>query len=291
MRKRSKFAGFFIFLLIVGLGVLGYFFYKEKGETKDLTEQVKALEDERAMNSKTAWVALEDIRVGEELIPDVNIEVQQIYSGVDRSLFWQPDDGNGIATTDIPEGIPVFASMATGYAPASDARQYEISAVNLMTTQADYDFVDVRISFPDGSDYVVLAKKQIHDLSLANCVFNVEAGEDEIHRMQSAILDAYMTVGAKLYTTAYTESSLQPAATPNYPVKNSTLLMLLKTNNANLRVALTNASAELNKQARRNLEERLGYVTDEEAQAAATAWAEEQAKFQAEIQKLLESEY
>ena len=253
-------------------------------------EEITALETERDRNSKTAWITLTDIKQGEELIPDYNVELQQIYIGVDSSAFWRPDGETNIVTTDIAAGTPVFDTLVSTMDYENSSRDYEISVADLMTTQSDYDYVDIRIGYPDGSDYVVLAKKQIRDLNLSNCVFTSTLNESEIQRITSAILDAYLITGAHIYTTRYVEASLQEEAKANYPVKEATLAMLSKTNNVNIEETLSVATMELNKQARRNLEERIGAITPEDAAAAATAWEEQRAKFQALVNEMLEEQ-
>lgn len=290
MRKKSKLAGFVIFILILAVGGLGYMTYDLYNKNVTRQEEITALETERDRNSKTAWITLTDIKQGEELIPDYNVELQQIYIGVDSSAFWRPDGETNIVTTDIAAGTPVFDTLVSTMDYENSSRDYEISVADLMTTQSDYDYVDIRIGYPDGSDYVVLAKKQIRDLNLSNCVFTSTLNESEIQRITSAILDAYLITGAHIYTTRYVEASLQEEAKANYPVKEATLAMLSKTNNVNIEETLSVATMELNKQARRNLEERIGAITPEDAAAAATAWEEQRAKFQALVNEMLEEQ-
>ncbi len=290
MRRRGKIAGFFIFILILAVGGLGYYSYRLMGDKKVQEEKIDELEFERNQNSKTAWIALSDVKKGEKLEPDFNVELQQIYIGVDESSFWRPDGTNDTATADIAAGTPIFETMVTAEDFKDSEREYDIAIANLMTSQADYDYVDVRITFPDGSDYVILSKKKVSNLSLENCMFTTTLDESEIQKIQSATLDAYLTTGTHIYTTRYVEAELQDAAISNYPVKEATLLMLSKSNNVNLEETLSIATLELNRQARLNLEDRLGQITPEDLAAAQTAWTEQQAKFQAEINAMLENE-
>ena len=277
-------------ILLLACGCTGYFTYTFYQKNTAQANDIEVLETERDRNSKTAWVTLTDIKRGEELIPEYNVELQQIYIGVDSSAFWRPDGESNVATCDIAAGTPIFSTLVAVNEFGASDRDYEVSVANLMTTQADYDYVDVRIGYPDGSDYVVLSKKQIRNLNLANCVFTTTLDEAEIQRMASAILDAYLMSGSHIYTTRYVESSLQEEAKPNYPVRESALAMLSKTNNVNIEETLSVATMELNKQARRNLEERIGLISPEEAAAAATAWEEQRSMFQAIVNEQLESE-
>ena len=82
-------------------------------------------------------------------------------------------------------------------------------------------FIDIRISFSHGADFVLLGKKE---------VIRVEEGQDssdrrlwlglseeEILRMSSGVVDAYLFDGAYVYATLYM-NSLQEASIVNYPV-------------------------------------------------------------------------
>ena len=270
MRKK-KTAPIIIALLILIAGGLGYFvyhFYSLNEETKAQNAELLATQE---LNSKYAYVALQDIRAGEEIIVDYNVEYQQIYSGVDSLLFWEPWADTNVATADIACGIPVMTSMVAEKEVIPGARDLEICVAQLMTTQEDFDYIDVRIAFPDGSDYVVLSKKMVEDLRLENCVFTTEAKEEEIVLMTSAILDSYLNLGTQIYVTRYTDPSLQEPSAVTYCPKAATLA-LLGSSNPNLTKILTAAEQELNATARHSLEERLNRIDEEQLERAEDAW-------------------
>jgi hypothetical protein len=178
--------------------------------------------------------------------------------------------------------------MSTNKTVVNGIREYEVSVAALMTTQADYDYVDLRIAFADGSDYVVLAKKQIADLSLENCLFTTELKEEEIQLMTSAILDAYLLKGTQLYVTRYTDPALQTASQVTYCPKEATI-DLLGSNNPNLTATLTRAEQELNRLARASLSERLAALSEEDLDNASNAWSDIEATYSTQVQQLIDS--
>ncbi len=288
MRRKSKVLPIIVAILVLAVGAAGYGTYYFRNETIAKDAQIAELTDIQNSNSKTAWIALDDIALGEELIPGVNVEIQQIYSGLANSLYWNPDSETSFATTPILAGTPVFNTMAVNKVVVNGIREYEVSVAALMTTQADYDVVDLRIAFADGSDYVVLSKKQIKDLSLENCIFTTEMKEEEIQLMTSAILDAYLIKGTQLYVTRYDEPELQTASTVTYCPKDSTIT-LLGSSNPNLTKTLTKAEQELNRLARAGLNDRLSMLTEEDRDAANTAWTDIETKYDTQVQDLIES--
>lgn len=282
MKKKSSTSVIIIIILFLVCAGLGYFTYRFYSEKQEQEAAVAALEAEKTMNSKTAYVALQDIRQGEEIIIDYNVELQQIYSGVEPYLFWSPYSDINIATTEISAGMPLMTSMVSDREVVDGLRDYECAVALLMTTQQDYDFVDIRIAFPDGSDFVVVSKKMVEDLSLENCLFTSEMKEEEILMMTSAILDAYMISGTQIYVTRYTDPALQGESAVTYSPKAATLA-LLGSGNPNLTNILDEATQQLNALARKSLEERIGQISEEDLDRAEEAWNDVTSKVEGKI--------
>lgn len=84
------------------------------------------------------------------------------------------------------------------------------------------DYVDIRISFSDGLDFIILSKKKIEDISQSSNNTNNNAvwlivSEEELLRMSSAVVDSYINNGCSIYAIEYV-SNKQEEATVNYPV-------------------------------------------------------------------------
>ena len=112
----------------------------------------------------------------------------------------------------------------------NDVRKQEYNMVVLPMDLATGDYVDVRIMLPSGQDYIVVSKKEV-EIPMINGVDSedtiwVNLTEDEILHMSCAIIDAYQIKGAKIYATKYTEAGMQDAATPTYPLNESTTRLL-----------------------------------------------------------------
>lgn len=261
MRKRKKATPLLVLLFILLIGAAGYEFYM----LRNLKENNASLSATLENQTKIVYVATRDIGKGETLTDegiDTNVETQAIASGLEEYNYITEADLGKKTIVPIATGLPIMPNMVTDKVIQKDTREYESYAVNLMTDQMESDFVDVRISFPSGEDYIVLAKKEITKLDLGNCIFTAYLNEEEIVRMTSAIVDAYVTKGAKIYTTRYVESNLQEDAIPNYPVKAATRDLINEDPNI-----ITLAEMTLNQKAREQLEEHLGDVTETESSA------------------------
>lgn len=244
-----------LFIALAGFG--GYFYMQNSKNAEALAQKVEELN----ANSQTVYVAKTDIAKGEKITAD-NVEMQPIYTGLDAYFYITTEELGSTAIVDIDAGVPVMYSMVTTEEIANDTRDYEIASVNLVTTQDANDVIDIRITFPDGSDYIVLSQKTIKSVDLENCVFSTNLNEEEILRFTCAMVDAYTTTGARLYTTRYVESNIQEQATPTYPVSETTKQLIAEDPNV-----VTVASETLNTSARLSLESRLGMLTTEQLDA------------------------
>ena len=260
-KKRFKiFIYLLIFTILVLIGSITLLVL-EKKNNDELAQSLTDAQTELASNQQDVYVATKDIRAGDKIydsdmagrknisLDQVNIEKTSIYSGQDSSIYLADSAVGGTALVDIAMGAPIQAKAISEEDIDQDTRSYEVSVVNLTTTQKTNDIVDIRILFPDGTDYIVLSKKTL--LDLRGTTFDLHLNEDEILRLDSATVDA-ATLGARLYTTKYVEANLQSEAVPFYPVKQSTIDLIYSDPNI-----ISIAKDTVSTQVRQSLEDRI----------------------------------
>lgn len=262
-KKNKRIAAILIVILIATIIFAVYQFI----QVRNLTDENLQLNETISTNTQCVYVPLRDMKAGEVLIDDsaegeVNVEMQNVATGLESFMYITESDIGKQLTVDVSAGVPIMTNMVTDQSIAADTREFEIAVAQLMTDQAENDFVDVRITYPNGEDYLVLSKKQVMGLKLDSCVFYSYLNEEEIIRLKSAIYDAYVMDGCTIYTTRYVESNLQEEATPNYLVKATNIDLINSDPNV-----LTKATDTLNLQARLGLEERLSQVSQEQQSA------------------------
>ncbi|MBR4110894.1 MAG: hypothetical protein IKK43_04335 [Clostridia bacterium] len=91
--------------------------------------------------------------------------------------------------------------------PSDDLRLEEFTMINLPSDAVDGEYIDVRIMFPTGEDFTVLLGKKIEKYT--DSTIFLKLTEDEILTMGSAIVEAYMYEGTKIYATKYVDPSNQ----------------------------------------------------------------------------------
>ncbi|CAM3661147.1 MULTISPECIES: SAF domain-containing protein [Paenibacillus] len=159
------------------------------------------------------------------------------------------------AKIELQPGTPLMPSMLYESAPIpKDLRVQEFHVIQLPSNLQKGQYIDVRINFPTGEDFVLLAKKKARELS-GNVIW-LEMNEMDILRTSSAIIDAYLQ-GARLYALPYIEPGLQESAVVNYPA-NPKVLDLME-HDPNL---LEKATTELARQLRTTLDDNLKAMSE-----------------------------
>lgn len=102
-----------------------------------------------------------------------------------------------------------------------DLRIHGFPYIRLTNRLRKGDYVDIRISFADGGDFVLLSKKQVKEIAPlgeegTNALW-MAVSEEEILRLSSAVVDAYLNEGCYIYAIQYV-SETQEAAVVNYAV-------------------------------------------------------------------------
>lgn len=108
-----------------------------------------------------------------------------------------------------------------------DVRVQEFNMVTLPSTLETGDFIDIRLRMPNGTDYIVVSKKEVSIPDIAGIpsadTIQVNMSEDEILTMSNAIVEAYIMKGSELYATKYTEPGNQEKSKTTYPVSKETM--------------------------------------------------------------------
>lgn len=154
-------------------------------------------------------VCKRDIIQGEVITNDMvtvakNINKNTVPNGAAKST---DEIVGSVAKYNIAANVPVLNSMVTSEIVAADVRSQEINTVLMPTDLNIGDYVDIRIMFPNGTDYVVLAQKKVENI--VGKTFWINMAEDERLLLSSATVDSYLNQGSKLYATKYTDATSQ----------------------------------------------------------------------------------
>lgn len=265
IKKRGKAA----YVLVIGLliiiltgAVIGglYYLYQMKITElkKEKDEKIQELQFELYSLAREALIPKKEIKNGTILTPEL-FEKVNIKLGIEPELLLDETDMGKINTVTIPAGTPALKSMAAESIPEKDVREMELNMFLIQTNQKQGDYVDVRITYPNGESYIVLSKKQLKGLNLRENIVWLWLDETEIHNISSAIVDAYMYQGTKLHILTYILPELQEASIPFYAANNDVLDLMKKDPNI-----LEKASDFLAREARALIESHLSMMAAED---------------------------
>ncbi|OXM15542.1 SAF domain-containing protein [Paenibacillus herberti] len=222
IKKIALLTGSLTVILTSGVWFASYRYYNAQlieervAYERQLAEQKEELA--RYMDqSRVAYVLLSPKAAGEE-IGEEDIREEQIpefstplNAVTDPSLLI----GKFLKIAAEP-GTTLTAAMIRDM-PVLDAseRKEETEYIKLPLRLAQDSVVDIRIVFPNGEDYIVVGKKKLEDVDMANQYTFFNGSEEESLLLQAALVDAYVNK-AELYMKEYVEPELQPAPIITY---------------------------------------------------------------------------
>ncbi|HWT74294.1 MAG TPA: SAF domain-containing protein [Mobilitalea sp.] len=202
-------------------------------------------------NKHTVYIAVNEISAG-DYITEENAEMQTVYSTQPIDAYITSEDMGKVALINIMSGTQVLKSMLSDKMISSELRELEYTVIYVSSNVANNDYVDVRISYPNGESYVILSKKLMKGFLPETSTCYLWLDEKELLRMSAAIVDAGLYNGSRLYVTKYIEPNIQEASVVNY-IPSLSILSLLESD-PNI---IERASQELSRELRKSLENRL----------------------------------
>lgn len=252
--KNSFLLGFFIALIVMALFVALLI-----NKITSLNETM----DEMKQKQKFVVVAAVDIEQGRELTTEL-VREEEVMTTMDVSNAIKKTDLNqpmviedesienttgesnneaseetetsetGLvykAKIDIPAGSIITLDMLyiEGEEVSDDERIQEYNMISLPSQLENGDYIDIRFKLSTGEDFIVLSKKKVEGTTADTVWLKVDEGE--ILTLNSAIIEAWMLKGSKLYAIEYTEPGTQKKATQTYPVNGDVLKQIELTPN------------------------------------------------------------
>lgn len=214
-------------------------------------EELLQLKQEYVQKLSSVYVAAKPILAG-ETIQRSHITFQKIYSKNPTTSFIDESDIGKIALVDIAVDLPIYKSMLTESDVTKDVREEEFLTISLSSNLQEHDYIDLRVLYPNGEDYIVLSKKQLKQVDLANAQCLMWLNEEELLSVSSVIVDSFLREGTRLYMVKYVNPALQPPSIANYQPREEVIQLMNKDPNI-----LEEAKRAVQVKIRRELEERL----------------------------------
>lgn len=272
-------------LVLIGTNV-GQYFVLWKPKINDLTAayeyEISVLEEEiiRIGPMVNIWTIKDEAN---DLFPGKVIEQDDLMmrelpeSFVTKSLVLNPETILGkYYRIGLLPGTPISMDMVMEDPMDDTVREFDVVANVMPIGLKVGDYIDYRIVYPLGEDYIVLPRKRIE--AIHDKTIKLKLNETEIHYYQAALIDYFLQAdkGATLYLTKYLEPGMQKEATPYYAVPENVLAIMTADPNIVKKV-----NAQINETTRTIIEAGIANVSKEQGSAIAKGRNEISGKIEA----------
>ena len=221
-------------------------------------------------------VLTQDVIQGEVIEDSMLTTVSVHKKTVPSGALKKSDISGKVAKYNIAANVPLTDSMLTTEIIDADIRSQEINTVVMPSDLDEGDYVDIRIMYPNGTDYIVLAQKQVEKISGQTMWLNL--AEDERLLLNSAMVDSFLNSGTKLYATKYADSDSQIKVAADIALENgdtdedttSTNTSTTTTTNKSL-TASDNATAVVQGQLRETIKSEIDSIKTDDTDSAVNA--------------------
>ncbi|MBR4724841.1 MAG: SAF domain-containing protein [Lachnospiraceae bacterium] len=194
------------------------FFYGNR--IKNMQKRLKEAEEElQLFNSRKVSVLCvsEDIEAGTVICEEnlVNAELPAV-SVPENTILYLSDAVGKTAKIPLYKNTYITKDMLYESGLLGPEREIEYFCIEISGNVSVGSYVDVRICFEDGSDYVVLARKRIEGIAVNRSSVILHVNEEELLRMGSAIADCRAGEGRRIYAVEYPQGELQEPSIADY---------------------------------------------------------------------------
>jgi len=221
IKKSSIFVVIMMLLVICGGFVGGAFVLKTMQASYEM--RIENLQSQIDINTKEIYVAAEDIKCGDIITMEMLTQQTVLMSNTEGTFTM--DNIGSVAKLAIPQGTILLSSMCEPELKGATEREVEFTCFYVSHNVEVGDYIDVRIRYQNGEDFVILPKKRVERLSLTNATCFLMVDEIELQMMASAIVDV-TEYNAVMYSNVYPQPENQEATLSNYPVRNETNSLL-----------------------------------------------------------------
>lgn len=218
--------------LLAGIPLTGMLMSERQNtqQTKESLDYYVQLHEQYSYTN--LYVLTQDVTAGEELTADM-FQALRVQSSENLSAAQSPTKEDLLGKR-LKISLAKGAALSTdilyeGAEIADDERRVELRELELPQNLRENEFVDIRIVFPDGEDYLVIGHKRVYHMIRDDeggvSALQMRFLEEELLRYQAACVDTKTYQDTRLYAVRYT-GEFQPAAQVYYPVNRAVFRLL-----------------------------------------------------------------
>lgn len=181
----------------------------------------------------TCYTVKRDVSSGDAISQDDLEEMLFPENSMNELFIQSPSDVVGkFFKIDLHPGTPLTEDCIMSEVMDDTLREIDIALDSWATGLKVGDYIDVRLTYPKGEDYIVLSHKRIYDIN--SSTVKLKMTEREIHFFGAALIDKIVnnSYGATIYGAKYTDPGIQRPAEVYYSVPEN--IMNIIANNPNI---------------------------------------------------------
>lgn len=228
LSKKTKTIGIYSLAAVVLMGASGVgtqqFMHKKMVKQKEefdiLMAEKDALLAKYEQQSIVAWTVSKaaGLKAGDVVLESdiTQIKLPNYFVPDASGFITKKEDIVGkTIKLDTPKNSYVLSSMVYSEGKLdSSSRKREVDFIRLPYKLQTGEKVDINIVYPDGTSYIVVAKKKLDEVDLPAQLVYFNSTKEEDLLLTSALVDAYMSQ-AEIHAIQYVEAEMQdkPAVT------------------------------------------------------------------------------
>lgn len=266
--KKKVIIGVSALVLLVGSNIGAYYGIWKPMSEKKYEPEIAILKNTLAELGPmtTVWTVNAEVKSGDTISQNDLVPKEMPASFVLGNAITDPSTVRGkYYKLDLAFGTPLSEDLVMAEEIDDTTRTYDIVSSTLPIGLKVGDYIDYRLVYPMGEDYIVLPHKRVQAIN--GKVVTVNMNELEIHYYQSALVDYFLRMeqGSTIYMTKYVEPGVQKDAKRYYSVPKNILAVM--TANPNI---ITKANASLNNASRQVIDSANKAVKDEAGSAVSS---------------------
>ncbi|RJX39153.1 hypothetical protein D3P09_16810 [Paenibacillus pinisoli] len=222
-------------VLFIGTNIGQYYMiWKPKMEEMKLTYEtrISVLEAELdrigpLVNIWTVGDGVTDLYAGREIQMQDLVQRELPESFVTQSLVLNPETIIGkYYRIGLLPGTPLSMDLVMEDPVDDTVREFDVVASVMPIGLKVGDYIDFRLIYPRGEDYIVLPHKRVEAIN--DNTIKLKLNETEIHYYQAALIDYFLQskMGASIYLSKYLEPGMQQPAEAYYAVPENILAIM-----------------------------------------------------------------
>ncbi len=203
-------------ILVIALGLTFFVFRnkakKQQAQIDALNQQVEELQN----NMQEVYVTSKDVKSGSTVeLDSVTTVLLPSDSIPENAITAEGDLTDKIYKIGLKAGSYITSDMISDYKVSKNMRELDVVMDEIPVGLEEGDYVDVRISFPLGQDYIAMSHKKV--LGITGNTVKLIVVEHDFYRYESMKTDMATYQSTKVYGVKYVEAGLQKKGKVYYP--------------------------------------------------------------------------